>query len=331
MPPKLNRDSTRTDKALGVLLLLLFTGRTFTVKQLMEYLDCSKQTVIGVMKTLEGRGWAELEISKRGRENCYQIKAEKRPNFSFSAEDLAQLALCRDLVLHLLPKGTRENLNLAVGKAGLLVNDMDKRNQALAPHGRASAKGSVDYTPFQDMINILINAAQSRSVCQITYHAVHNPEPKTYYFAPMRINSFHDSLYMAGYIADVRGTPELKGQRRLAIHRFRAVEPLAVTHDFPDIEDEAENTFGFMGGEKFKAKIRFSAHVAGFVAEKTWSDDQEVIENKDKSVDLCFTASNMQEVASWVLSFSHHAEVLEPQELREDMARRVRLIGKLYQ
>ena len=66
-------------------------------------------------------------------------------------------------------------------------------------------------------------------------------------------------------------------------------------------------------------KIRFSPDVARYVTESQWHPSQQCDLQRDGSLIVQLSLSGMTEVKSWVLSFGKHAEVLEPEELRDEI------------
>jgi predicted DNA-binding transcriptional regulator YafY len=288
--------------------------------------------VLRNMEALEAQNWARLESFIQDGQRCYRMSpAGRRPNLSFTPDELAQLALCRDLVAHLLPNEVRERVGGSLGKTGLMLDDPDCREEVLSSVAGAKTKGSVDYSPFQAMIETLLEAIRDRRVCEVSYHAASRDEPKTYHFAPMRLVSFRDSLYVAGHVVCSKGTPEIRHTVPLCVHRLQSIVPTRRVHDFPTMPEEGERHFGFMPGEPFRCVARFDEPVVRYVAERRWSSEQTLRELEDGGVELTFTATSMPEVAGWILSFGGLAEAVSPAQLREDVARQARRIAERHE
>jgi predicted DNA-binding transcriptional regulator YafY len=331
MPEKWDPVSGPTHKLLSLFCLLLFTGRTFSLAQLAKQLECSKQTVLRLIDALEAQSWAQIESFKKDKQRWFRMEApERKPTISFSSDELMQLALCRDLVIHLLPSKFREKLGNSVFKTGLFLKDVSLREEVLAPIGVTQSKGSVDYSPFEEMIETLLRAIKDERICIVTYHALDKPEARTYPFAPMRLLSFNDSLYVLGYILDAEDYCKIKHDNCLAIHRLQKVCPTGHVKEFQPIKDFEKRHFGFMPGHPFPVRVRFDERVARYVAERQWSSDQKVSHLDDGRIELFFTATSQQEVVAWLLSFGCNAEALEPNSLRDEIAEQAILISKRY-
>lgn len=331
MPEKWDPVSGPTHKLVSLFCLLLFTGRKYSLTQLAKQLDCSKQTVLRLIEALEAQSWARLESFKEGGQRFFRIsRPEKLPSLSFTTSELMQLALCRDLVVHLLPKKFRDQLGMSISKTGLFLNDTSSRDDVLSSVGVAQSKGCVDYTPFEEMIETLLRAIKDGRICTVTYHALNKSEPRTYPLAPMRLLSFNDSLYVLGYILENNDFSKIRHKSSLAVQRLQKVCATGHIHEFPPIPDEEKRHFGFMPGEPFLVKAHFDKQVSRYVSERQWSSAQKVIELEDKSIELSFTATSVQEVVAWLLSFGRHVEVIEPEEIRSQMESEAKKILKIY-
>lgn len=81
-------------------------------------------------------------------------------------------------------------------------------------------------------------------------------------------------------------------------------------------------SFGVFQGEgeaEHTVRVRFSATVARYVAEGQWHASQQLTRQPDGSLLAEFHLSTTEEIKRWILSFGRHAEVLEPEELRQEI------------
>jgi predicted DNA-binding transcriptional regulator YafY len=194
-------------------------------------------------------------------------------------------------------------------------------------------KGSIDYTPFQDMLRTLQEAVRKRTVCVVRYKAALNRESKEYSFAPMRLAAYHEAMYFVGWIVTDDGDVRLrhKDPSLLLLHRFEEVRPTGRGAKFlPDAREAHAGAFGLMDAELFIAAVRFEASAATYVAERSWSEGQRVARHKDGRITLTFTARSRPEVIAWVLGFGDAAEVLSPPWLRERIAAQAAALAKRY-
>jgi proteasome accessory factor B len=88
-----------------------------------------------------------------------------------------------------------------------------------------------------------------------------------------------------------------------------------------DIQKMLSDTFFHFAGESHssKIKLRFDAEVQKFVLERRWHPEQKIIQRKDGSVDLEFSAKGRIEIKRWVLAWGRHCRVLSPAWLRDEI------------
>jgi proteasome accessory factor B len=78
-------------------------------------------------------------------------------------------------------------------------------------------------------------------------------------------------------------------------------------------------------------RVRFSQEVAESVRERTWHESQRITDEPDGGIVVSFEAGGKMEILAWVLSFSAHAVVLEPSELREEVRRVMKAMETVYE
>jgi predicted DNA-binding transcriptional regulator YafY len=116
--------------------------------------------------------------------------------------------------------------------------------------------------------------------------------------------------------------------------RVRAARPTGATFDVPadfDINNYLGDSFrALRGSGRHRVALRFSARVAGQVAEKHWHRTQETESMPGGELLLRFQLSELREVKAWVLSWGREVEVLEPAELREMVREELREMARQY-
>jgi predicted DNA-binding transcriptional regulator YafY len=95
-------------------------------------------------------------------------------------------------------------------------------------------------------------------------------------------------------------------------------ESFEVAEDF-DFEEFMRPSFGVYQGKPVKVRIWFSPDAAGYIKEKIWHDNQEIVLQKDGSIVFEAKVAGTEEIKFWVMSWGSKAEVLEPQSLREEI------------
>lgn len=333
MGKKWNQDAKPSEKLLSMYTMLLFSGREASLSELSRELDCSKQAVMRLIDQLEASRFGKLLRAKRGRESVYRLDRPKNlPKLSLNAEGLHQLALCRDFMLHLLPESMRKEVDATLQQASAYLPEGETPD-ALVPVGTSFAKGRIDYSPFQEMLQTLIKGIRQNKVCAIQYKSSIHGEAKSFEFAPKRLVAYREAIHIHGWIVSEKGTaaPLFEKPTTLALQRLQKVlvTRRGAVH-IPDVEEEYKGTFGLMENEPFAVRVKFSPAAATYVAEREWSEDQKVTMHKDGSITLAMTARSQAEVVAWVLSFADTAELLSPKWLREELEGQVAVLAKKY-
>lgn len=310
-------DATPSQRVLGLYSLLLLSGREYSLSQLAEMFGCTKQTVLRMADQVEAFCGMNLERSIKGRQRMYRIRAPRqRPHVSLSPEDIQHLLLCRDLVMHLLPKGMGNQLFDVITRTTVLLPDFSARDSALESFSTSKLKGVIDYTPHQQSIEALMQAIREGLVCRIVYQPARR-EAAERRFAPLKLLAYREALYVLGFKLESDGAPGSEQARTYAVHRINSVElqDEAIPEGLPDASDPG--VFGFRMNAPFRVRVLFEAEVADYVTERQWSADQELVRRKNGKVVLDFSAQSEVEVVSWVLSFGSTATVLAPASVKE--------------
>jgi len=142
--------------------------------------------------------------------------------------------------------------------------------------------------------------------------------PSTYDIYPYGLTYHRGSLYLIGW------APEREEIRHWKVDRIEDAEVTQVPFNWPqdfDLHDHLAKSFGvFHGKSEFHVKVRFSPTVTRYVTESHWHGSQQLTPQKDGSLIAEFDLDNTEEIKRWLFSFGRHATVLEPTELRKDIA-----------
>ena len=265
-----NRDMTPSERLLALYSMLLFSGRTVSLTELSRELACSKQTVRRLVDQLEASPFGRILRSMHGREVMYRMERPAvLPKISLDPEGLQQLALCRAFLCHLLPETMQRTMEAALQQASAYLPAGEMLGDA-EEIGRALAKGPIDYAPFQQDLQTLIDAIGRRRVCVVTYRAVSGSGEKRHFFAPQKLLAYHESLYVHGWMVSEKGRAEplYDSPTNLALHRMTSVRMTRRSCEgVGREEDDTEGCFGLMGCRPFTVRVRFAASSAAYASE----------------------------------------------------------------
>lgn len=312
-----------SEKLIALYSLLLFTRFPLSLTHISEQLQCSKQSVLRLIERIETSGYGRVIREKKGRETAYILaKPRNLPKISINAEGLHQLALCRNFLMHMLPQQMKLNIDAVIQETSAYLSD-EPVSEDFLNVGDVYTKGSIDHTPFQPILDTIIEAIRKHKVCNIVYSPTSKNEDKSYCLAPHRITAYHDNLYVIGRLVTDNGVAEPINDHNntFSLHRFKSAE---ITHRntdlVPPIADRVDGAFGWYdSGSVFETRIKFIKATAPYVTTRTWSSNQKIeyLENGDFILTMKVRSKN--ELVSWIMSFSGAAEVLEPADIRQNV------------
>lgn len=91
------------------------------------------------------------------------------------------------------------------------------------------------------------------------------------------------------------------------------------------------HSFNFWrGNDDVVVEILFTPKVASMIKSEIFTDDQEITEDNRGFVTLKMRVNALEQVASWVMSFGHHAQVKQPAELIESVVAKAKSLLAVY-
>jgi len=97
-----------------------------------------------------------------------------------------------------------------------------------------------------------------------------------------------------------------------------------------DLDEYMKDSFGVFHTDAEKVVIKFTPSLERYLKENIWHPSQVFNKDKDGSLLLSMEVGGLQEVMSWVMGFGRHAEVLEPEHLRQAVAEELAATARRY-
>lgn len=311
MPQAFAPDKSHGTKLLKLFAKLMLEGKRHYQSDLAEELECSKQTVGRLIGEIENFVGANLEIGTENRRRYYQLRSySARRTLGLDYEELRYLSICHDLATPHLPKGISQRVQETLFSLSVLMADRDYgcREDLQQRQVGFKPKGYIDYSDYFQFIEKFIDAARDRNVCLVEYKANARKQAKTYYFAPGRVFSMNNALYVQGFQVSKKWF-EQERATTFAIHRVLDVTKTDKKYDFePVVEDQS--SFGMNWHEPRAYRIKFDAEAADYVRERIWSEDQKIEELADGGIILTLNAASERELMAWVWSFGEQAAIV---------------------
>jgi len=332
--PRKNDDKTYGEKLIRLFAELLFSNDKYSLNQLVNLLNCSKPTIIRLIRDIQQVYGAQIEDTISGRERFISMKKKRRPQPAqcLTADEINLLQMCKAFTEHLVGSDFNTIVQSGILKSRQLLPDGVDTSADLFSNYQ---HGTVDYTQHQNVIKTIIQARNKLKVCRITYQTALESAPKIFYIKPLRLFAHNNTLYLLAEKAKSPGkrykTP--KFNPLLAVQRIREIETTDIAFEYPknfSFEKVFNKSYGLMKEDQFSVTVRLTGWARNFMRERIWSKDQKIKENKDESIDIIFTASSESEVISLILSLGENAKVIKPKWLVEEIKNKIQEITRIY-
>lgn len=189
--------------------------------------------------------------------------------------------------------------------------------------------GWCDYSKKAEIIDQLMIGIEDRRTILLQYRSLRSRESVTYEIHPYGLTFHRGALYLVGW------SPDHMEIRHWKVNRIEKADPTDRHFEMPQdfsLQDHFAKSFGvYQGDGDYHVRISFSPVVARYVTESTWHASQRLHLQRDGSVIAEFDLDALEEIARWILSFGKHAEVLEPQELRQRLREEIEEMLSNYQ
>ncbi|MCO6459368.1 MAG: WYL domain-containing protein [Pirellulaceae bacterium] len=188
--------------------------------------------------------------------------------------------------------------------------------------------GAGNYADKSEILDQLLIGIEDRKVTFITYQSQQATEPVTYDIYPYGVVWHRGSLYLVGH------APRHGEIRHWKVDRIESAEVSSFPFERPegfDLAAHFEGSFAvFRGQAAVQVKVQFTRQVARYIQESRWHVSQRLTPQRDGGLLAEFNLSATEEIKSWILSFGRHAEVLEPQSLRDEINGELRALLDRY-
>jgi len=291
-------------------------------------LEVSPRTIHRDLDFLRDTWKAPLEFSPKHNGYYYTDPDYALPTLRLTEGELLALFLSERLVnsLHRVPFGAE--LAAIVQKLALRLPDeisIDLNHLSAAFSIKPAASSSLDEEQFRRLAHAVRAGRQFR----LTYWTASRDETLQRVVDPYHLASIDGEWYLIGYC-------HLRQEvRSFAVGRIRGLKETGVNCQRPaefEINEYLDTAFrAFRGqGKPQGVRLHFFEPAARYVRERTWHPSQHIDEQPDGSLILTLSLSHLLEVKRWVLSWGSGCRVLEPEELRSEVAAEVMALRAAY-
>jgi proteasome accessory factor B len=178
-------------------------------------------------------------------------------------------------------------------------------------------------------LETLTRAWADRRLVRIDYWATGRPEAEERILAPyfLEVSRSEPAAYVVGH-------DKLRDAlRTFKIERIQEAELLPEHYVIPDDFDVykwLESSWGIIAEDEVEIRLRFAPAVSRRIHESVWHHSQRLEELPDGGCLLTLHVGGIREIKNWVMSWGADVEVLDPPELRAQVAEDSRRMAAQY-
>jgi len=313
----------------GILNLIESHHFGIGIENMAEEMGCTTRTVRRDLEALESTGFPLYTEEVEGEVRWKLLNAFKNaPHTPFTITEILSLYFSRDLLKVLKGTPFYESIESVLDKIRKTISPetlehLGKLEQSFF----VAQRKHKDYGRFKGFLDKLIDATAQSKTVEIKYHTMHSDKTTVRKVDPYKMWYFDHTFFLIGrcHRADE--------VRMFVVDRIKTLKILDTGFRIPSdfsVEDYMKDSFGVIHGKKSKVVIRFDKEVAGYIKERIWHPSQKIKQNKDGTITTTFTIAGTNEIKYWVLSYGHHAEITEPQSLRDEIKKDLTRALKQY-
>lgn len=308
---------------------LIESRHGISIEELAEESGVNRRTIHRDLNAISDAGYP-LTAEWSGDRKLYRFITGFRdvPPISFSLQELLTLYFLRSS-LEIL-QGTPFHDDLAA--------IFRKVNSVLPPRYAAHLErisritipllqGRRDYSAAAAILSGLRRALLYQNRIELLYRAPSKKRAERYSVDPYTLVFYKGGLYLLGF------AHKRKAVRTFAVERIASLETGRERFDLPHDyrpEERFRGAFGIVDEEPFHVRVKFAPQIAHAISGRSWHPSQKLRKTGDGGAELSFSAGGRLEILSWLLSYGSMAELLEPQELRQELARTTAEMAALY-
>ncbi len=304
------------------ILQLLSVREHITVNELYSYFE-RRETIRTLQRTLESIESAGIGLVRRkGPHGEHQVSLQRRFQFIpelLSADEALAAILLAQFGEHFSGSPVGESLNQVIEKLEQLLPGTG----VIADHGLLDMDEKVRFKsigrlPIKAPGRVLLDLLQAilnQHRCQLEYGRPDlRGKGREYLVEPYSLVLSNGAIYLIAY------HQERASYLHFALHRIQQVRDLGDTFlRNPDFQlgDFLNGAFGIWQATAERVKIHLSAEVSDYAMERVWHPSQQTELLPDDSLMISMDVGLSGELEAWILRWGTHAEVLQPESLRQ--------------
>lgn len=318
---------SRFDRIYRIHELLCNARHPVPMRAFTEALETSRNTITRDFEFLRDSLGAPLEYCREHNGHRYNPEAPvfELPGFWMNPAELYALLACEQLLENVQPglitnrlAPLREKVRRLLGESGHDAEEVSERIRIQPIQTRTTSHQTFDP---------VAQATLSGHCLRFCYQARSGSGHKQRTVDPQRLLQYRSNWYLLA-LCQRAGALRLFSLDRIS---EPYIEETPARQENPEtLNAFASSGFGIFGGNpKAIAQLRFSAHAAEWVADETWHPNQ-TGEWREDGYHLQVPYSDPRELVMEVLRYGADVEVLGPEDLRAEVAGRIRKMAGIY-
>jgi predicted DNA-binding transcriptional regulator YafY len=308
------------------LIITLQYKELTTAAELAQILNVNKKTVYRYIDTLVEANIPVL--TKKGRYGGFYLDSSffmKQPKLE--KEEMEALLMAADLLSNGSGFTFERQLRNAVSKIkNVSVKDNGKFEDMKEESG-FDIKRIGNLESIEDTMTKINNAMNKSRVLEINYYSINKNSSSKFKFEPYTILYRGGEWHLIGY-SDAKETITVLGLSR--VKKVRVLDEIFVKPSKFSVGDYMDELWEKVRGNRNRVRIKFSSGAAEFVKEVKWHSSQEIEILTDGQLIFEVYLDEFSEFKKWILGFGADAEVLEPSNLRSEIAEEIEAIYNSY-
>lgn len=300
------------------MLFILKSGGIIKAKNIAERLEVDEKQVRRYKENLDE--FFDIQ-SISGKNGGYKLNATYFPFKEVLTEE--EVILLKETVSALDANYLENNPKLikAIEKINYTIFNNDKEDvscEQIIPYSRVKNCGE-DLQKLSE--DIYKNILDNQEI--IIEYRDNNGESTERRVQPYQFITYKGEKYLVAFCL-LRNEIRFFKLRRIIDYKITSIKFEKTIDAKKLIEDYRKNSIGIFGGKKYDLKLEIKYPMANTIKERIWVENQEIDDTtfKDKII-FKATMTGGPEIISWILSMGNCVKVIEPEELKNDIHKKL--------
>ncbi|MDA8233544.1 MAG: WYL domain-containing protein [Clostridia bacterium] len=247
---------------------------------------------------------------------------------TFSGAEAMALFVASRVLLEQKGFPYRDDLQAALDKIANVIRENDEGFfRGLEPKTSLLVKQLKDYYPWGQVFIDLNQAILGQYTLRMTYDSYSGGAVSERMVDPYHMMFREGCWYLVGYCHNRQEA------RIFRVDRIRNLARTSQKFELPEdfsLREYMENSWQLGKGDPVLVKVQFDPPVSRLIRESTWHHTQEIQELPGDRLIFSARVEGTWEIKKWILGWGQGAICLEPQELREEIARELMEMVRKY-